>query len=897
MRLVRTIKYLLHKLLNERLFLLFLVFSVSLNGLYGQVYRHNFHNTPLSEALVFASKEYGIKVAFDSGKLGSVIVDNDIKGETVEEFLLNLLDGSGFGFKFRYNRYLIVRSVNSGMEQAPVKGQIVGSVSDFESGESLPYASILFYEQNIQTSASENGSFCLKNITFNPVHLRISYIGYNDLDTAISLSGQETNLELKLIKKEHLLDTIIVHGDRLEMIDVRHDMEFATTVNPSKLSDLPALAETDVFRILQLLPGINYSENSSGMSIRGGSGDQNLVLFDGQTLYNLSHYYGVVSALNPNVIKDMQVYKGGYDSRFGERVSGIVDITGKSGSQSKPSIYGDINLISGNITAELPLSPKLTFIGAFRRSYSDIYSTSLSKDLFRRNLDWFGHDSVNIVNQTQPDFRFYDYNAKLTFRPGNTETFAVSFFGGKDSFRNSYSGTARGIEIIGSDTNIWNNYGLSATWMKQWNGSFYSCIQTGTSGYSNTSSNLTFLTHTGPGPDSLPVLPDSVNQFYTNNINELSDKYISWKGTLKISNSNQLNFGFLTRSNTIFYYKDAGDIFIYDNRKQSGLTSSAYLQEKISLNDRLDIKPGIRLTYFNGTGKVYFEPRFSASYMISKDLSFRLAAGRYYQFVNQVMARQETGYNKNFWVMADDVFHPEVSSNHFIAGLLAEKGRFLFDCEAYIKTFSGLQEYIYLSQFLKNSGSPESYPGKSEIPPPDPSKPSFFLTGKGRSYGIDMLLRYVSSRYTGWVSYSWGRSMHEFENINNGEEVPSSTDIPHQLSLTNMLTAGRWNFSTVSVFTSGRSYVDFTREKTGLPIYLIYRRLPDYFRSDFSVNYSFYPGKCRFKVGATLVNIFNTQNYFDINTRKFDFENSSFSETTLIQSQSFSVNMFLHFMF
>lgn len=897
MRLAGTTKYLFHRPLNERLFLVLLIFFVPLDVLTGQAFRHTFHNTPLSEALVFASKEYGIKVAFDSGKLGSVIIDKEISGGTIEEFLENMLAGTGFDYKFKYNRYLIIQSGNAGIGHIQGKGQIIGSVTDVESGESLPFASILFYDQNILTSATENGSFCLKNIISNPVHLRINYIGYNELDTAISWSDPLTNICLKLSKKEHILDTITVRGGRMEMIDVRNDAEFATTVNPSRLTDLPVLAETDVFRILQLLPGINYSENSSGMSIRGGSSDQNLVLFDGQTLYNLSHYYGVVSAINPNVIKDMQVYKGGYDSRFGERVSGIVDITGKSGNQLKPSVYGDINLLSGNISAELPLSPKLTFIGAFRRSYSDIYSTSLSKDLFRRNLDWFDRDSVSIVNQTQPDFRFYDYNAKLTFRPDNTETYALSVYGRKDSFRNSYTGTARGLGIDGYDRNTWSNYGLSATWMKQWNESFYSGFQAGTSGYLNNSTNQTIIWRSMSDMNPVPSLPDSVNSFKTNNINELSDAYFSWKGTYKISNSNQINSGFLLRINNILYYKDAGDRFIYDNQKQSGLTGSAYIQDKINLNNRLDIKPGLRLTYFNGTRKIYFEPRFSASYMISKDISVRLALGRYYQFLNQVMARQETGYNKTFWIMADDLYHPEVASNHFVAGILSDKGRFLFDCEAYIKTFSGLQEYIFVSQFLKNPKSPELLPGKSEIPPPDPSKPSFFLTGKGRSYGIDMLLRYKTKGYTGWISYSWGRSMHRFGDINNGEEIPSPEDIPHQLSITNMFTAGRWNFSTVSLFTSGRPYVDFTKEKAGFPLYRTYRRLPDYFRSDFSVNYSFSPGNFKFKTGVTLINIFNTQNYFNINTRKFDFENSSFSETTLIQSQAFSVNLFLHFMF
>jgi ferric enterobactin receptor len=262
-----------------------------------------------------------------------------------------------------------------------------------------------------------------------------------------------------------------------------------------------------------------------------------------------------------------------------------------------------------------------------------------------------------------------------------------------------------------------------------------------------------------------------------------------------------------------------------------------------------------------------------------------------------VLAQQEAGYNKNFWVLSDNELHPAVASNHFIFGMTAEKGRFLFDAEGYIKSFSGLQEYIYISQFLKNSDFPGVFPKKLEQPEPDPSKPSFFITGTGRSYGIDLLLKYKSRIFTSWVSYSYGRSLHQYNYINYGNEIPAPNDQPHQFSWTNMLSAGKWNFGTITLFSSGRSYIDFTRGNSTLPLLRTYKRLPNYFRSDFSVNYNFSIRKAKFKTGATFINIFNTENYFDINTRKFDFENTSFSETTLIQSQSFSINLFVHFVF
>ena len=326
------------------------------------------------------------------------------------------------------------------------------------------------------------------------------------------------------------------------------------------------------------------------------------------------------------------------------------------------------------------------------------------------------------------------------------------------------------------------------------------------------------------------------------------------------------------------------------------MTSTIYLQDKILLSDKLIIKPGFRISYYSGQNKLFLEPRFSVNYKFSESLSARIAAGRYYQFISQVLAQQETGYNKNFWVLADDSLHPAISSDHFIAGFTAEKGRFLFDAEAYFKTFSGLQEYIFLSQYLKNSDFPNYFPKKGEENNGYTS-PSYYVTGAGQSYGIDLLLRYKSRIYTSWISFSLGRSLQHYHQINYDQEIPSPADQPYQMSWTNMLSLGKWNFGTITLLYSGKPYIDFTHSSAYPEIVRNYQRLPDYFRSDVSVNYNFSVLKMKFKTGATVYNIFNTQNYFDINNRKFDFENNSFSETTLIRSQSLSVNFFIHFIF
>ncbi len=922
MKLKAIIRYILKKK-NTKIVSIAFIFVLFCTYSHAQKYKLTNNNETLSQALLNASKQFNIKVAFDAQKLETFIVNEKVEGKTIDEFLHNLLSDFGLDFQYKHGTYLIVNKDPQSGDAVSDNYQIIGSVSDKETGEQLPQATIKIPDQDYNIAASANGSFFLKNKSSKPVHLSISYIGYYPIDTVIKFKHPSEECEFKLNKKLQTIDTVIVKVPKIDMIDYRNDGDFAITINPSKLNDLPILTETDIFKSLQLLPGISYSENSSQLSIRGGSSDQNLVLYDGQTLYSLSHYYGMFSSLNPNIIKDIQVYRGGYDSRYGERISGIIDITSKSGNQLKPSIYGDINLLSGSLTAEVPLNKKLTVIMSGRRSYSDLYSTEFASNLFEKNTNPVIKDPNSIVSQSTPTFYFYDYNTKLSYRINNKENLSLSLYGGKDYYNNNYSVNSDSLGATIHDRNSWTNYGISAAWLKQWNGPFFTNIQIGTSGYSNSYNNTVLLEDSTRSKPTNIYLPNKKNYFNTNSQNELSDFFISLRNTWYVNNTNQLNFGLLTRRNSVYYHKDADKVYVYDNTNQKSWIYSTYIQDRMLLFDHLTLKPGLRLSLYDGNKNWYFEPRFAADYRFSDRFSVRFATGHFCQFINQVIVQQDMGYTKNFWVLADDSLHPVVTSNHFIVGSTYEKGNILIDAEAYYKSYSGIQEYLYVSQFLRDSNFPNYFPHwpstGSQVPPPpaESSKdavtdmttatstttattstpPSYYINGKGRSYGIDLSIRYRYKIFTSWISYSLSKSVHQFPALLHNKEFPAPTDQRHQLSWANMLSLNKWNIGTTTLFSTGRPYIDFTNETNPIPTTRVYKRLPNYFRSDLSANYNFTFLKTKLKVGATIINVFNTRNYYDINTRKFDFENTSFSETNVIRAQKLSFNLFLHFEF
>jgi ferric enterobactin receptor len=887
---------------------LFLVFALKTNA---QEYKLVFDkDTQLSEAILISSKQLNFKVAFDAKRLGEKSTIGEFSGKTRDEFVSNLLKNSGFTFVYKHGCYLIVEGEGSQPESIPNELQLTGSVIDVESGEQLPFASIIIASQNILVSASTNGTFSIKNIVSNPVRIGISYIGYFPVDTLISWSDPIKNLTFRLRHKTSVIDSVNVKADKVEMVDYRSDVDFATTVNPSKLIDMPQLVETDIFRTLQLLPGISYSENSSELSIRGGSSDQNLILFDGQTLYNLSHYYGVFSSINPNIVKDIQVYKGGFDSRYGERISGVVDITGKSGNLLRPKVIADVNLLSLNLAAEVPVSRKLTFVLAGRRSYSDIYKTSFAGNIFEKNSLYNNLSQQDSVVVSEPSFFFYDLNAKLNYRISNKENISLSASTGRDFFKNAYetNSTYRNISYL--DSNSWSNYGVSLCWQKQWNNSFFSNILIGSSGYKNFSVNTTDIVKLKTDGHDQAYLPDSQNVFTTSNHNSLNDFSVSMKNTLSIDNFNLLDFGFLVRQNGIYYHKDADKVYVYDNLNQSAWISSVFLQDKISLSQNIILKPGFRLSYYNGDHNVYFEPRFALKYNVTERFSCRLATGRYTQFISQVLSPQETGYIKSIWVLANDSVNPVLEANHYIVGLTFENKKFLADIEGYYKSLSGIQEYVYISQYRRNKDFVRVFPSnqKWQDIQTNQNKPSYFITGTGKSYGLDFFVRYKSSNYTSWLSYSLSQSVEYFDKINNNTEIPAFTDQRHQLSFSNLYTFKRWNFGAVSVFSTGRPYLAYeadslfsgshpTNTGAALSNIRVYKRMPNYFRTDVSATYNFVFKLTSVKLGVSIINLFNNQNYFDINTRTFNFESSTFSETNLIQSQKLSFNVFIHVVF
>ena len=390
---------------------------------------------------------------------------------------------------------------------------ITGYVRDAETDEALPFANIVVEGTKFGAATNSNGYFVIVNAPADSLTLKVMYVGYAPKEIKIDNTRALKPLTIKLQRVTIELDKITV-TQQLPMVEVS-DVPAQVAVSPAEISILPNVGEVDVFRSLQLLPGISgVNDGSSGLYVRGGTPDQNLVLFDGMTIYHVDHFFGFFSAFNADAIKDIRVYKGGFPAEYGGRTSSVVNMTGKTGDVNNTRYGLGINLLSAHGTLEIPISGKATFLLSARRSYTDIVRSSLYNKLFnfktgssrssysllpaQSGLGRISSILANISTGTQnPDFYFYDLNSKITFTPNPENIISLSLYSGRDNLRQAQDLAGddfvyKGGESIFEDPAAslhtdqftrWGNFGISGKYSRKLHDRFYSHLLVSHSAY------------------------------------------------------------------------------------------------------------------------------------------------------------------------------------------------------------------------------------------------------------------------------------------------------------------------------------------------------------------------------------------------------------------------------
>ena len=670
-----------------------------------------------------------------------------------------------------------------------VSGQnrtISGYITDQKTGEALIGVNIWSPEKKVGTSTNTFGFYSL-TLPQGIQIIRLTYLGYENQQYEVVLD-ENTSLDFELIPADNLLNEVQVIAAEGEKIQEQVQMS-KMEVPIKQLKSLPAiLGEVDIMKTLQLLPGVQSGgEGTSGLYVRGGSPDQNLILLDGVPLYNVNHLFGFFSVFNADAISNVSLTKGGFPARYGGRLSSVLEINMKEGNMNE--FHGDItaSIISSKITLEGPLiKDKASFMVSGRRTYLDLLARPFIEQANQNNTDF----------NVSPRYYFYDSNFKVNYKVGKKDRVYLSHFQGKDDF---------GLSSEFQDSNVtdfidfgldWENSITAARWNHQWSPKLFSNIMATRSVYN-------FNTRAISRNTTLPNYPDTAGQeleslagIYFSGIEDYGSR-IDFDYAINPLHYVRFGSGYTMHS----FSPGATNIdiasggFNLDTTIATANVQSheffSYVEDEWTINERFKMNGGLHFTGLVVEGETYtsLQPRLGLNYSLPGDVALKASYADMMQFVN-LLTNEGIGLPTDLWVPSTATLRPQ-TSRQYALGLAKNLGPFEISLEGYFKSMDNLVSYKEGANFLFSLE--DDWEDK-------------ITQGSGESYGMEFFAQKKRGRSTGWIGYTLSWSFREFDEINDGRRYFFTYDRRHDFSavLTHEITENL-QFSGAWVYGTGRA--------------------------------------------------------------------------------------------
>jgi len=817
---------------------------------------YSFKNKPLSVALEKVSADNHVKIAFDAQLASKPVVDGAFKAATVDELLRLILASCRFDVE-QIGSVYVVKPKRSEAASAVAPANLVvksvelprfkiwGAVVDQETGEKLPYAYISTQDGKFAATANAEGYFNLVLPTKEPVSLCICYLGFVKKCIDVVPEARSSMMSIDLNRVQNMLGSVVVTQRQNELVQIPY-IAGKSTLNPMATSDVPTINPLDFTAPLQMLPGIDATtESASDLSIRKSNSSQTQMLFDGFTLYHINHFLGQLSAFNTKAIKDIQVFKGGFDARYGGSSSSVIEITGKSGNRYNANYSVGADMLSADVFADVPITHKLSLVVAARRSYTDIYQTPLYNDLFdklRSDLATTSLASIAIYNDKfAPKYHFFDLHSKLTYNPDSTQSLSLTVYGGEDRMNLLYD---KNRLHLNEDSDI-DNIGIGVKWSKQFHEKYFLRASVGYSSYANNFDHLNY---------QLNANLKQVARRHNSLVNNLKDLTGKLEYEYRLSPSvGVIGGGVFTNLRSGYSYGNykmaSGNVEIDTVRSVSndGRVITGYTLLDVAKGWLKNFKPGFRMTYFSPTRKVYLEPRVQLTAAVAPDLSVKMAAGRYLQFLNSIPLAYLGDYN-SYWALANGDSYPVISANHYILGFTYNATRSLqLDVESFVKSTTGL---------TSQAVGPVVLNGK------------FKLNQREMHYsndvvGVDALVKYLYPNGQLSVAYSLSKSTLFPSKVKVDDEFPAFNDQLHEFKIFASRKVWRFNFSAAWIYGSGKPWdeiVLYNNFKPAPEYQVNSQRLTPYHRLDIATSYEQKIGLTRLSITVSLFNAYNRSN-------------------------------------
>lgn len=738
-----------------------------------------------------------------------------------------------------------------------------GYIKDKSNGEVMIGATCYFPDIKKGITSNEYGYYSI-TVPGGQHTVVFSYVGYTSQTLTLDM-GKSQILDVALVDNSQLIVEVTVFGFAKDHNVNSTDMS-VEKLPVALIKKLPSfMGEVDILKTITLLPGIqSVGEGSSGLYVRGGGPDENLMLLDEAPVYNASHLLGFFSVFNSDAIKDIQVYKGGIPAEYGGKASSVIDIRMKDGNSQRLSGQAGIGNISSKLTLEGPIiKDKWSFILSGRRTYADVVGKMAGIEALKDN-----------------QLYFYDLNLKTNIQFSQKDRLYISAYTGDDYFKLGEALYMR-----------WGNITGTLRWNHVFNGKLFS----------NTSLIYSKYDY------SLGVPSNSADQFDWSS--RIEDYNLKQDFTWFLNTNNQIDFGV----NIIKHRFQPGNIDVNQESffqplkltNYNAISSAAYISNEQKFGELLTVKYGLRLSLFQqiGEGKVreYLNPLAPKDDEVINQTSYKTNDKIGSPFINlepRISARLSTGENssiktsynrmvQNLHLISNtnsptplDIWLP---SNKYIQPLIVNqvavgyfrnffKNTFETSVELYYKDMQNVLDYKDGAELFLNEDL------ETEL-----------LTGTGNAYGMELMVKKLSGRFTGWVSYTLARSMREIPGINNGNPYPSTYDRTHDLSVvTNyefskrLTLSGSWIFSTGNPVTYPAAKYDIQGNTLFYYSDRNSQRIPSYHRLDLSFTYDFKKNEYRkFKqsINVSLYNVYARRNAYSISFRQNE-DNAAVIEAT-----------------
>ena len=643
------------------------------------------------------------------------------------------------------------------------KYTISGYIKDAASGESLIGANAFEKSSLSGTSSNTYGfySLTLPGVTSasDSVTIVYSYVGYAPQMARLALR-QDTVINVGL-QDNALLDEVIITAAEADKIQEVTQMS-AVSVPIEQIKSMPAfLGEVDVLKTLQLLPGVQSgNEGSSGIYVRGGGPDQNLILLDGVPVYNASHLFGFFSVFNADAINNVNLIKGGFPARYGGRLSSVIDISMKEGNMKEFHGEGSLGLVAGKLTLEGPIiKDKTSFIVSGRRTWIDL----LTRPIVRASSDGLGTGG----------YYFYDLNAKINHRFSDRDRLFLSAYLGNDRFfaRSEDEYTEEGFELEDSfEVGLeWGNVTSALRWNHVFNNKLFGNLTLTYSRYRfDISSDFLF-----ESVNDEQKVSNRYESRYRSGINDWAAKldfdYIPSPDHYIRYGANVIRHRFNPGAASTFVDALGSPIDItIQSKVQPAVELAAYVEDDWQLSDRMKINVGLHASGFQVENSFYssLQPRVSSRYLVSDALSLKASYARMTQFIH-LLTNVGVGLPNDLWVPATGLIPPQQSHQVAIGAARTLRDKYEISLEGYYKTMDNVIEY--------KEGASFAEPGRDWQ--------TLVEVGDGWSYGAELLLQKKSGRTTGWLGYTLSWTNRQFDNLNFGKIFPYKYDRRHDASV------------------------------------------------------------------------------------------------------------------